>query len=188
MFHVKHWHHGMDFCKGLPYWAAMLGGVDHRISVLFVCLGNICRSPMAEGAFRAAAHRSGLDCVVDSAGTASYHLGDAPDPRAIAIARAHGIEIAGQYARQIDAKDFFRFNYIIAMDSANLEGIKARAPRDGTARISMLFDAVPGRGGHSVPDPYHGTADDFASTWATIDEGVAGLLTQLRAEAASLTR
>lgn len=137
---------------------------------------------MAEGAFRAAAHRSGLDCTVDSAGTASYHLGDAPDPRAIVIARAHGIEIGGQYARQIDAKDFHRFNHIIAMDSANLEGIKARAPRDGSARISMLFDAVEGREGFSVPDPYHGTADDFSNAWTTINEGVTALVVQLRAE------
>lgn len=139
---------------------------------------------MAEGAFRAIAHRSGLDCTVDSAGTAAYHLGDTPDPRAVAIARAHGIEIGGQYARQIDAKDFHRFNHIIAMDSANLEGIKARAPRDGTARISLLFDAVKGREGLSVPDPYHGSADDFANTWAMINEGLAGLVELLRAQAA----
>jgi protein-tyrosine phosphatase len=160
----------------------MLMGRDHRLSVLFVCLGNICRSPMAEGAFRAAAYGSGLDCTVDSAGTAAYHLGDAPDPRAIAIARAHGIEIGGQYARQIDAKDFHRFNHIIAMDSANLEGIKARSPRDGTARISLLFDAVEGREGFAVPDPYHGTQEDFANTWAMINEGVAALVAQLRAQ------
>lgn len=162
----------------------MLVGGNHRMAVLFVCLGNICRSPMAEGAFRAAAHRGGLDCTVDSAGTASYHLGDAPDPRAIAIARAHGIDIGGQYARQIDAKDFFRFNHIIAMDSANLEGIKARAPRDSTARFSLLFDAVQGREGFSVPDPYHGTADDFSNTWAMVNEGVTALVDQLRVQAA----
>lgn len=166
----------------------MLVGGDHKISVLFVCLGNICRSPMAEGAFRAAAKRNGLDCIVDSAGTASYHIGDPPDPRAIATARAHGVEIGGQSARQIALKDFYRFNHIIALDSANLEGIKARAPRDGTASISMLFDAVEGRAGHPVPDPYHGTADDFASAWAAINEGVAGLLVTIRAEAAGANR
>ena len=143
---------------------------------------------MAEGAFRALAERAGLDCIVDSAGTASYHLGDAPDPRAIAIARAHGIEIGGQAARQINPKDFHRFDYIIAMDSANLEGIKARAPRDGTARISMLFDAVGGREGVSVPDPYHGTADDFANVWMEINEGVTALVLRMRAEMAGLSR
>ncbi|MDP5102837.1 MAG: low molecular weight phosphotyrosine protein phosphatase [Erythrobacter sp.] len=166
----------------------MTGVANQRMSVLFVCLGNICRSPMAEGAFRAAAHHAGLDCIVDSAGTASYHLGDAPDHRAIAVARAHGIEIGGQAARQIKVQDFHRFDHIIAMDSANLEGIKARAPRDGTARISMLFDAVAGREGVSVPDPYHGTADDFSNTWIEINEGVTGLVQQLRAEIAGLMR
>lgn len=166
----------------------MLGGVDQRISVLFVCLGNICRSPMAEGAFRAAALRAELDCIVDSAGTASYHLGDAPDPRAIAVARAHGIAIGGQAARQLLLKDFYRFHHIIAMDSANLEGIKARAPRDGSAQISMLFDAVEGHEGYSVPDPYHGSADDFASAWRDINEGVAAWVMRIRAESASLVR
>ena len=162
----------------------MVGGEDHKPAVLFVCLGNICRSPMAEGAFRAAALRSELDCMVDSAGTAAYHLGNPPDSRAIAVARAHGIEIGKQYARQIEPNDFFRFNHIIAMDGANLEGIKARAPRDGTARISLLFDAVEGQEGRSVPDPYHGTADDFSATWAMINEGVTALVMQLRAKAA----
>lgn len=143
---------------------------------------------MAEGAFRAAALRAGLDCIVDSAGTASYHLGDAPDQRAITVARTNGVEIGGQAARQIVLKDFYRFHHIIAMDSANLEGIKARAPRDGTARISMLLDAVEGREGHSVPDPYHGSVEDFATAWADINEGVAAWVMQVRAETASLTR
>lgn len=143
---------------------------------------------MAEGAFRAEAKRIGLECVADSAGTASYHIGDPPDDRAIAIARANKVEIGGQAARQIEVKDFFRFDHIIALDNANLEGIKSRAPRDGTARISMLLDAVEGRSGHPVPDPYHGTDEDFANTWAAICEGVAGLIAQIQAETASLTR
>jgi protein-tyrosine phosphatase len=166
----------------------MLGGVDHKTSVLFVCLGNICRSPMAEGAFRAAAQHIGLDAVVDSAGTASYHLGDSPDRRAIAIARDYGIEIGGQSARQLELKDFYRFDRIVAMDSANLEGIKARAPRDATARLSLLLDGVSGREGQSVPDPYHGTAEDFEQAWLMITEGVIALLETLRAEAVRAER
>ncbi len=143
---------------------------------------------MAEGAFRAAAKQAGLDCVVDSAGTASYHIGDAPDHRAIAVAHANGVDIGGQAARQIEHGDFHRFDHIIALDSANIEGIKSRAPRDGTARISMLFDAVEGRSGHPVADPYHGTAEDFDNTWAAINEGVAGLIAQIQTEAASVIR
>jgi protein-tyrosine phosphatase len=161
----------------------MLGGVDHKTSVLFVCLGNICRSPMAEGAFRAAAQHIGLDVIVDSAGTASYHLGDSPDTRAIAMARAYGIEIGGQSARQLELKDFYRFDRIVAMDTANLEGIKARAPRDATARLSLLLDGVEGREGQSIPDPYHGTTEDFEQAWSLITDGVIALLETLRTEA-----
>lgn len=166
----------------------MFGGATYKPSVLFVCLGNICRSPMAEGAFRAAAYQSGIDAIVDSAGTASYHLGDAPDYRAIATARDYGVDISRQSARQIEIKDFHRFDHIIAMDGANLLGIKARAPRDATAKISLLLDAVPEREEQSVPDPYHGTAEDFHSSWALINEGVAALIARLRAEAVNASR
>jgi protein-tyrosine phosphatase len=166
----------------------MLGGVHHKPSVLFVCLGNICRSPMAEGAFRAAADRSRLDVIVDSAGTASYHLGDPPDYRAIATTRDYGIDIGRQSARQIELKDFHRFDHIIAMDRANLMVIKARAPRDATAQVSLLLDAVPDREGQSVPDPYHGTPEDFRSTFALITEGVAALIARLHAEAVNASR
>jgi len=160
-------------------------GINPKIAVLFVCLGNICRSPMAEGAFRAAAIRGGLACDVDSAGTASYHVGSAPDSRAIAVAHAHGITISGQAARQIERDDFYRFSHIVALDRANLEGVKARAPRDATAHLSMLFDAVEGRAGEAVPDPYYGTEEDFARVWALINEGVEGLVAQLLAKGAA---
>lgn len=155
------------------------------MAVLFVCLGNICRSPMAEGAFLSAARRSGLACSADSAGTASYHVGSAPDPRAIAVAHAHGVAINGQLARQIERDDYYRFNHIIALDRANLEGIKARAPRDGTATLSLLLDGVEGRMGEPVPDPYYGTDEDFARVWALINEGVEALVARLLAESVS---
>jgi protein-tyrosine phosphatase len=150
----------------------MLGGVNQNISVLFVCLGNICRSPMAEGAFRAAALRRGLECRVDSVGTASYHIGHPPDPRAIAVASLNGIDIAAQAARQIAHADFYNFNHIIALDRANLEGVRARAPRDGTARLSLLLDAVDGRQGEPVKDPYHGNTAAFEAAWSVINLGV----------------
>jgi protein-tyrosine phosphatase len=160
-------------------------GINHKIAVLFVCLGNICRSPMAEGAFRAAAIRGGLACDVDSAGTASYHVGSPPDPRAIAVASAHGVAISAQAARQIERDDFYRFSHIIALDRANLEGVKARAPRDVTARLSLLFDAVEGRAGEPVPDPYYGTEEDFVRVWGLINEGTEARVAQLLAKGAT---
>lgn len=154
--------------------------------MLFVCLGNICRSPMAEGAFRAAAQERGLACLIDSAGTASYHVGHQPDPRAIAVAGANGINIAGQSARQIQRDDFYRFDYIVALDRANLEDLRARAPRDATARLAMLMDAVEGRRGEPVLDPYYGDAAAFEAVWSVIQPGVEAWADRLKQEAATL--
>ena len=165
----------------------MLGGVNQSKSVLFVCLGNICRSPMAEGAFRAAALRRGLECHVDSAGTASYHLGHAPDPRAIATAARHGIDIASQTARQIAHADFYRFTHIVALDRANLEGVRARAPRDGTAQLALLMDAVDGRQGQPVADPYHGDIAAFEAAWQIINLGAHAWVERLISENADLS-
>jgi len=162
----------------------MHGGIEHRFGVLFVCLGNICRSPMAEGAFRVAAQERGLAVLVDSAGTASYHLGQEPDPRAIAAARANGIDIAGQAARQIERDDFYRFTHIIAMDRANLEGLRSKAPRDGTARLTMLLDAVEGRRGEPVADPYYGDAAAFEAAWQVISRGAQAWADKLLRESA----
>jgi protein-tyrosine phosphatase len=165
---------------------AMQGGVDNRIAVLFVCLGNICRSPMAEGAFRRAAERAGIACHVDSAGTAAYHIGNPPDPRAIATARAMGVNISAQAARQIELEDFYRFTHIIAMDSANLSGIRSRAPRDAPARIALLMDAIPSRAGEAVADPYYGEAADFAAAWDIISAGTDALAARFASEGAGL--
>ncbi|WP_068862095.1 low molecular weight protein-tyrosine-phosphatase [Erythrobacter dokdonensis] len=161
----------------------MLGGVtDNRIAVLFVCLGNICRSPMAEGAFRAAASRYGLQCDVDSAGTASYHINHPPDPRAVATALGKGVDISSQRARQIAREDYYSFTHIIAMDGANLAGIKAQAPRDATARVALLMDAVAGREGMAIADPYYGDEALFAKVWEDIAEGVEALAARFAIE------
>src|SRR6056297_910691 len=134
----------------------------HRqISVLLVCLGNICRSPMAEGALREAAEKAGLEIRVDSAGTAAYHIGDPPDPRAVATAKAHGVNIASLRARQLSDADFETFTYIIALDRANMAGVKARAPRHGDFELSLLLDALEGHEGEPVPDPYYGDDEGF---------------------------
>lgn len=162
----------------------MHGGNNSTIAVLFVCLGNICRSPMAEGAFRVLVRERGLMCHVDSAGTASYHVGHPPDPRAVAVAGQNGIDITGQSARQIERDDFYRFSHIIALDRANLEGLRAKAPRDGTARLAMLLDAVEGRRGEPVADPYYGDAAAFEAAWSVINLGVAAWADRLAEEVA----
>ena len=146
----------------------MHGRGHNAVAVLFVCLGNICRSPMAEGAFRAAAARRGFECHVDSAGTASYHIGHPPDARAIATAEANGVTISGQRARQIERNDFYAFTHILAMDGANLVGIRAQAPRDATARIGLFLDAVEGRSGDPIRDPYYGDESDFDAVWQDV--------------------
>ncbi|MEM6858701.1 MAG: low molecular weight protein-tyrosine-phosphatase [Pseudomonadota bacterium] len=158
--------------------------VDRRPKVLFVCLGNICRSPMAEGAFRKSAEEAGLDCVVESVGTASYHVGDAPDPRAIATAGAHGVDISGAIGRQLEPSDFERFDHIIAMDTANHAGIIGRAPRKARGKVSMLMDAVSGREGEAVADPYYGDESDFEAAWNDIAMATGLLVERLLAERA----
>lgn len=149
-------------------------------AVLFVCLGNICRSPMAEGALREAARKAGLEIEVDSVGTAAYHIGEAPDPRAIATAMRHGIDISAALGRQLSERDFERFTHIFAMDKANMAGIKARAPRHSTAEIGLLLDLLDGRHGDAVPDPYYGGDDGFEACWQMIGEAVDVLVERLR--------
>lgn len=150
-----------------------------QLAVLFVCLGNICRSPMAEGALRAAMERLGVDIMIDSAGTAAYHVGSPPDPRAIAAAKIGGVNIAGQFARQIEAADFHRFTHVVALDKANLEGIRSHQPRNGTAQIGLLLDWLPGYEGQGVADPYYGGEAEFAAAWSLITRATQALCRQL---------
>jgi len=145
------------------------------ITILFVCLGNICRSPLAEAAFRAEAERIGLDVEVDSAGTGDWHVGHPPDRRAIAVASRHGIDISHLRARRVTREDFERFDHIVALDLHNLADLVAIRPRDGRARISLLLDHVGGREGESVADPYHGGDTDFDTAWADAIAGARGL-------------
>ena len=147
-------------------------------SVLFVCLGNICRSPMAEGAFRAAAERRGIAVQADSAGTGDWHAGDPPDPRAQAEAARHGLDLSPLRARQVTAADFDRFDHIVAMDAANLADLRAIAPPGARAALSLMLDHA-GRAGQSVADPYYGGAEGFAVTWADVAAASDGLLDRL---------
>ncbi len=123
------------------------------ISVLFVCLGNICRSPLAELAFALEADRTSLAVTVDSAGTGDWHIGRPPDPRARTEARRHGHSIDHLRARQVTADDFRSFDYIVALDWQNLADLRALAPSGSTAALSLLLDHAPGREGEPLPRP-----------------------------------
>ena len=150
-------------------------------SVLFVCMGNICRSPLAEAAFRHAAAGVGLNVVVDSAGTGGWHAGDAPDRRAQAEALRHGIDISAYRARQVTQEDFRRFDLILALDADNLDDLRRIAPPDATAQLALLLDHAEGRAGESVIDPYYGNQDGFARTWQDVSAAAEGLVHALAA-------
>jgi protein-tyrosine phosphatase len=146
-----------------------------------VCLGNICRSPLAEGALRFMAGGHALAVRVDSAGTSDWHVGSPPDRRAQAAARDGGFDISGQRARQVCAADFHRFDYVLAMEPANLAALQRVRPVDGTAHVGLLLDFAPDAGRPDVPDPYYGGPDDFAETRRLVLLGAEGLMTHLRA-------
>lgn len=139
-----------------------------KASVLFVCMGNICRSPLAEGAFRTEAERLGLEVAVDSAGTGDWHRGEPPDPRAIAVARRNGVDISGLRARQVKPDDFRTFTHIYALDHDNLRGLLQVAPDDATAEVGLLLNLVEGRQGGAVVDPYQGDDASFDVTWSDV--------------------
>lgn len=150
------------------------------VSVLFVCLGNICRSPLAEAAFREVARRDGFPALVDSAGTGNWHAGQAPDHRAQAVALDNGIDISAFRARQIEKVDFGRFDHIIALDDNNLAELKTLRGGRSKARLSLLLDHVPGRKGHGVKDPYYGDAEGFRATWDDVWMASEALLASLK--------
>ena len=148
-------------------------------SVLFVCLGNICRSPLAEGALRAAIENSDTAWTIDSAGTGRWHVADPPDPRSIAIAAANDVDISKQRARQIAPADFDKFDHIVAMDNSVLADLKAMQVEESRADVSLFFDHVEGREGEDVADPYYGGEDGFAITWADVTAGARSIVERL---------
>ena len=148
-------------------------------SILFVCLGNICRSPLAEAALRAEAQRLHLDLIVDSAGTGNWHEGEPPDPRAIAVAARNGVDIRALRARQVTRADFTRFDRIVALDHDNLKDLRRLAPANATAELSLLLDHVAGREGQGVTDPWFGDDAGFDVTWAEVTAAARGLAGQL---------
>jgi protein-tyrosine phosphatase len=152
------------------------------VSVLFVCMGNICRSPTAEGVFRKLLADAGLDgrVTVDSAGTHGYHIGAPPDRRASAAARARGFDLSGLRARRVEAGDFEAFDLIVAMDSDNLADLQAMAPETGRAETRRLMDYSDGGHGPDVPDPYYGGLNGFELVLDMVEQACAGLLKDVR--------
>jgi protein-tyrosine phosphatase len=158
---------------------------DGPTRVLFVCLGNICRSPTGEGVMRALVDEAGLGAKieVDSAGTGDWHVGHPPDARATEAAAAQGITLAGT-ARQVTPDDFERFDLLVAMDRTNQRDLEALAPDDAArAKVRLLREFDPqavAAGDLEVPDPYYGGEDGFADVVAMVQRACAGLLDELR--------
>ena len=153
------------------------------MNLLVVCLGNICRSPMAEGALCARLASSPLAgrVQVDSAGTGNWHAGEPPDRRAIACAREHGVDIGAQRARQLSAADFGHFDWILCADRANLRDVQRLAPPDRRDRVVLLLDWAGIATGGEVPDPYTGGPEDFRQVWRLVDSAAQAVVARLAA-------
>lgn len=154
------------------------------MNVLFVCLGNICRSPSAEGVFRHVLDNASMieQVGVDSCGIGSWHVGKAPDKRAQAAAKQRGIDISALRARQLAPDDFARFDYMLAMDHDNLQAIRAMQPADYAGHVGLLLDFA-GHTGAEVPDPYYGGDQGFEEVLDLIESASRGLLNHIRSGA-----
>ena len=155
--------------------------------LLVVCLGNICRSPLAEGALRARIAASPLagKVEVDSAGTGGWHAGAPPDRRAVACARRHGVDIAGLRARQLRAADFADFHWLLCADADNLRDVRALAPPGARERTALLLDWAGTVPHGEVPDPYYGDGSHFEGVWQLVDTAARAVVDRLSARPAS---
>lgn len=152
-----------------------------KTSVIFVCMGNICRSPTAEGVFRSLVTSAGLAerIVIDSAGTHAYHVGEKPDPRAREIALRRGVDLNDIRARKVHPGDIETFDYILAMDKANLSDLHAIAPPDLSGKIRLFMEFARGYDELEVPDPYYGGLSGFDRVLDMIEAASAGLLQEI---------
>jgi protein-tyrosine phosphatase len=149
--------------------------------VLFVCLGNICRSPTAHGVFQNRLEKRGLTSAiqVDSCGTGDWHIGHAPDRRAAAAARSRGYDLDDLRARQVSAADFGSFDYILAMDRMNLADLEAMRPGGFDGHLGLFLEFAPGVRSVEVPDPYYGGEDGFAEVLDLVEAASDGLLEEI---------
>lgn len=155
---------------------------QQKISVLFVCMGNICRSPTAEGVFRKLIEEEGLvDHIhIDSAGTHAYHIGKSPDERAQRAAQSRGIDLSGLRARQVENSDFHEFDRILVMDRDNFDALRFVCPPSQQHKLALFLDHAPGQRVREVPDPYYGGAQGFEQVLDLVEEAARGLLDELR--------
>ncbi len=151
---------------------------EKPLRILFVCLGNICRSPMAEGVFRHLLHAKGMSdrVLLDSAGTGSWHVGEPPDPRARRAAAKRGVEISHLVARQVSPKDFADFDLILAMDRSNLADLQAMAPPEHRHKIKLFLSYADDAPTQEVPDPYYGGPEGFDRVLDLLEAASEGLL------------
>lgn len=152
------------------------------VNVLFVCMGNICRSPTAHGVFRALVEREGLAhrISIDSAGTHAYHVGNPPDRRAQATASGRGIDLSDLIARRVEDADFARFDYLLAMDQDNFLALSESCPEAHINKIHMFMDFAPHMRTREVPDPYYGGASGFERVFDLVEAAAEGLLAEIR--------
>lgn len=157
-----------------------------KTKVLFVCMGNICRSPTAEGVFRKTVQEAGMTehIEIDSSGTHAYHIGSAPDARASQAASVRGYDLSGLVGRQVDAGDFERFDYILAMDRDNLENLHRRCPKEHRHKLALFLTYSARYKGQEVPDPYYGGAQGFDLVLDMVEDAAAGLLADIRSRKA----
>jgi len=157
---------------------------SNDLGVIFVCMGNICRSPTAEGVFRHRAEGAGLlpELSIDSAGTHAYHIGEAPDLRSQQAARARGYDLSKQRARRFEREDYDRFHYVLAMDRDNLFALQRMRPREFNGHLGLLLDFAPELGFREVPDPYYGGARGFEEVLDMIEAASKGLIAAILAQ------
>lgn len=155
---------------------------NKKISVLFVCMGNICRSPTAEGVVNHLVRTHGLDDLirVDSAGTHVHHAGEHPDPRACESAFKKGYDISYARAREVSSEDFTEFDYLLPMDNSNLSLLQVKSPLDERNKIGLFLNYHPERIGEEVPDPYYRDSDLFDGVFKLVEEGCWNLLKVIR--------
>lgn len=171
-------------CRGTrPQTCAGFASVlESKLKVLFVCLGNICRSPTAEGVFKTYLQQAGLagQVTTDSAGTADWHTGKAPDSRTVKAAATRGYDLSVLRARQAQAEDFHRFDLVLAMDRSNLENLQAIQPEDGTAELALYLPYCGVTSTSEVPDPYYGGAEGFEHVLDLLEQASESLLQRVR--------